>query len=102
MNAEELKRMAAVMLAAAEGKEIQFRNQRGSCWCSCTNPVWDWYAYDYRVKPIAIKYRVAVLRFPGSSGPTPHVCTYLDDQSDPREKWSSFVKWAGDWHEVEV
>lgn len=56
MTPEQLKQAAAVMLAAAEGAEIQCRKKGSSTNTSweaevCDSPVFDWYEYDYRVKP---------------------------------------------------
>lgn len=103
MKAEELKRMAAVMLAAAEGKEIQCRAKGLSeAWVGALYPTWNWYAYDYRVKPTVIKYRVALLKSPREDVPTPYAFTYAENECDSPEKWEGFVKWAGDWKEVEV
>lgn len=45
-----LQEKIAVMQAAADGKEIQFRRYSNLTWID-TVPEWDWYTYDYRVKP---------------------------------------------------
>lgn len=42
----------AVMQAFADGKEIQReRNGSNAGFISDDRPQWDWYTYDYRVKP---------------------------------------------------
>lgn len=46
------KEMAEVMLAYANGKQIQAKcviEERN--WIDCEKPKWDWTHYDYRVKP---------------------------------------------------
>ena len=47
--------MIEVMQAAKEGKAIQYwaRCNRGTDenWRGAPNPIWNWVAYDYRVKP---------------------------------------------------
>ena len=49
MNTEKMR---AVMLAADEGKPIQFRNRNRVCdWLNTSKPTWDWVTCDYRVKP---------------------------------------------------
>lgn len=41
-----------VMQAAQSGKEIQCRGCGvNSCWRTTRHPVWNWDAFDYRVKP---------------------------------------------------
>lgn len=46
---KEAKRRAEVMLAFAEGKEIEY--SWGGGWNFCSDPVWDWHTNDYRIKP---------------------------------------------------
>lgn len=104
---EDIKRMAAVMLAAAEGKKIQCRREGWvGEWTAVREPSWDWTAYDYRVKPAAVKYRVGLFHYNngcyGSKRFFPHAVLYEEQQGDDREKWGSFVRWLTDWHEVEV
>lgn len=49
--AKTLQEKIAVMQAAAEGKTIQTRYHSSTAdWRDCS-PLWDWDAYDYRVKP---------------------------------------------------
>ena len=52
MTPEELKYAASVMLAAAEGKKIQYRS-KGEIheqWGE-TRPSWNWDLFDYRIAP---------------------------------------------------
>lgn len=107
MNAEELKRMAAVMLAAAEGKKIQFSVKGGSgVWRTTPEQLWDWSTYDYRVKPETIRYRVALIRNTSALYSSvrfyPTAVLYEEQQCDDREKCDSFVRGLTDWQEVEV
>lgn len=58
MTREEAHKAAEVMMAYADGKEIEVHNK--SCdnegWYEFTCPNFDWYGYDYRVKAES-KYR---------------------------------------------
>ncbi len=53
MTREEAKKAAEIMLAFAEGKEIQ--TLIGEKWVDCTDigrPIeFNWYSYSYRIKP---------------------------------------------------
>lgn len=55
MNAEQLREAASVMLAAAEGKKIQWRNRGCNSNWSTFRPrdtiVWDWSTYEFRIAP---------------------------------------------------
>ncbi len=52
MTKEEARKAAEVMLAYADGKEIEFYSSLG-VWRSCDDPFfnWDGCADDYRIKP---------------------------------------------------
>jgi len=101
MNKEELLHAAEVMRAAAAGKEIQYKSKRGLFdWRSdLLSPMacsWDWFSYDYRVRPDTIKYRLALLK-----DKTIGTCRnkenlmYWENRDD-------FVRWLTDWVEVEI
>ncbi len=51
MTREEARKAAEVMLAYADGKEVQVRDQGG--WGDCNSPSfnWDGYSDNYRIKP---------------------------------------------------
>lgn len=54
MNAEETKRAAQVMIAAADGKKIQFRFRNlidGWHDLVFETAAWDWAVHEYRIKP---------------------------------------------------
>lgn len=47
---KEAKRRAEVMLAFAEGKEIENRCRGRDDWDEVIDPSWDWFSNDYRIK----------------------------------------------------
>lgn len=50
MNKEELKEAIAVMQAAYDGKEIEYRHKKNDYWDLLESlPNWDWYSNEYRV-----------------------------------------------------
>ena len=91
---------ADVVIAWAEGKDVQIWDKGAKCWCDvgASSPSFneDW---EYRVKPPAKKYRVALFN--------DHTCTYTaytaDNTEDASsyEKERSFVRWLTDWVEYE-
>lgn len=50
MNREEARKAAEVMLAHADGKEIECRILDGG-WVTKTHQSFNWQEYEYRVKP---------------------------------------------------
>lgn len=63
MTPEQLREAAAVMLAASEGKVIQFRLRpikAKNAWNVLANPSFEWGAYEYRIKPEPRKVKVAI------------------------------------------
>lgn len=44
---------AAVMLAWAPGKEVEYKLYGDSRWRSTTCPSWNWEAFEFRIKPTA-------------------------------------------------
>lgn len=94
------------IIAWAEGKTIQY-------WCPTTLTWRDW-TYDntapsfvregkYRVKPETIRYRTFLRRsFYNGGGHYVENVTEEDNKREPREKWGNFVRWIGDWQEVEI
>jgi hypothetical protein len=50
---EQARHKASVMIAFAEGKEIEHRYKAPNSkeWNSIAQPTWRWHDYDYRVKP---------------------------------------------------
>ena len=56
MTREEARKAAEVMLAYANGKEIEWRCKLRGSWSRVTDPDFDWEGVDYRIKPEP-KYR---------------------------------------------
>ena len=59
MKQEEVKKAAEIMLAFADGAEIQYSHKGQNNWLNWINessPSFDWQAFDYRIKPEP-KYR---------------------------------------------
>lgn len=46
-----LKEKIEVMQHFENGGEIQFSTRKSESYANATNPLWDWHAYDYRIKP---------------------------------------------------
>ena len=39
------------MQAFADGKEIEYTSIRDTDWMQASTPLWNWYKFDYRIKP---------------------------------------------------
>lgn len=52
MTKEETRKFAEVMLAWADGEEIEFRQREdeGGVWNAIQKPSWDWILNEYRIK----------------------------------------------------
>lgn len=50
MTREEARKAAEVMMAFADGKEVEFLDPLGN-WSSDTTPTFNWFNFDYRIKP---------------------------------------------------
>lgn len=55
MNTDDVKYKIEVMQAYAEGKEIQFSMKYDEDWDECSNPIFNWELFNYRVKPKIIE-----------------------------------------------
>ena len=60
MTREQAREAAAIMLAWADGKEVQHRTKKRDSrsglkpdWCDTDSPWWDFDSYDYRIKSTA-------------------------------------------------
>ena len=51
MTREEARKAAEVMMAYAEGKEIQAKGRLRDNWIDVLVPMFDWESCDYRIKP---------------------------------------------------
>ena len=56
MTREEARKAAEVMLAYADGKEIEYKNGALKDWSITSVPTFNWGSNDYRIKP-GSKYR---------------------------------------------
>ena len=56
MNRNEARKAAEVMLAYADGKEIEYKNGALKDWSITSVPTFNWGSNDYRIKPQS-KYR---------------------------------------------
>lgn len=50
MTREEARKAAEVMLAYAEGKEVEFRKNGHSIWIKISSPLFNWSCGEYRIK----------------------------------------------------
>lgn len=86
--------------AQAAGKAVQGRFVGAKSWLDQT--VWDFDQLngEFRIKPETMRYRIALMRAPNGGQYT----VTADDESELEiaEGLSEFVKWVGDWQEVEA
>lgn len=90
---------ADVIIAWANGAEIEYRDTPTSPWAKAGTPGW-YEDYEYRVKPPARKYRVALFKYPGVAA----VVSVANSEEDAGryEENPQFVRWLTDWVEYEV
>jgi hypothetical protein len=95
---------AAVIKAWADGHQVQYKELGG--WVDLKNDgLHGWYEHgQYRIKPSTIKYRNFLWAPSGGASCRRVVCvvTPEDQLHEPRETWGGFIRWIGDWQEVEV
>ena len=92
---------ADVIIAWANGAEIEHRAGPDRPWLPMTNTS-SWYGYDdveYRIKPPAKKYRVALFRHAGEAPDA--VVANSQAIADSLEAMPSFDRWLTDWVEYE-
>ena len=89
---------ADVIIAWANGAEIECRGQPSRGWITATNPNWN-AEYEYRVKQPAKKYRVGLFKYPGVEA----VVSVANSEEDAEryEENQQFVRWLTDWIEYE-
>ena len=103
MTKDELRKAAAVMLAAAEGKTIQYKDN--SKWVTKpTNEMkFNWEMNEYRIKPNTIKYRLALCLQPESMK---HIIVCFENEEHLRTYnnyyGDNFIRFLTDWIEVEI
>ena len=88
---------ADVIIAWADGAEIEYRKSQEDIWNAASFPCWI-ENYEYRVKPPAKKYRVALF-----CDSTESYTSTADNRetSNDYEGMSHFVRWLTDWVEYE-
>ena len=89
--------------AWADGAEIQQRHPVDPTkWEEISKyPSWS-DGMEYRIKPKTIKYRNFLWYSQFSARLVVSLCTYEENKREPRENWKNFIKWLGNWQEVEV
>jgi hypothetical protein len=90
---------ADLIKAWADGATIQCKI-RGcpDYWKDLVNPQWD--SKEYRIKPNTIKFRTALV-----TDFRDYIYAYsinVLDYTQQFEQQPNFIKWLGDWQEVEV
>jgi len=105
MTRDEARKAAAVMLAYAEGKDIQWRMKSPDVayiWRDThQSPVFNWTGYDYRIKPEVVRYRRALWK--NDIGQTLVGIANNMDEKNLWENSSSFIRWIDtEWQEEEV
>ena len=90
---------ADVIIAWANGAEIECRPHIDGDWVVVTSPPRWVENYEYRVKPPAKKYRVALFKNPGSQA----AASIANSAEDAHrcENARHFVRWLTDWIEYE-
>ena len=88
---------ADVIIAWANGAEIEYRLDPYENWSRAACP--SWYAgWEYRVTPLAKKYRVALFNDNRNSYTS---TADTPEDADFYEKTTGFVRWLTDWVEYE-
>lgn len=92
---------AALIKAWADGAIIQHLDDR---WVDCFNNQPSWSSYiAFRVKPPTMRYRNFLWKpAQGNGSLTVCVCSETEHAREPRNNWMGFIRWVGDWQEVEV
>ena len=88
---------ADVIIAWAEGKDVQVWDDRGKRWCDITIQDPTFAGEKYRIKPPAKKYRVALFL---NEEPLA-VAANTQATADTFEPLPNFVRWITDWIEYE-
>jgi hypothetical protein len=96
---------AAVIKAWADGHKVQLKSESNGLWVDveASSPRW-LEDLQYRIKPNTIKYRNFLWKSVvcHSAEPTVLSVTEAEYADKPRESWEGFIRWIGDWQEVEV
>ena len=92
---------ADVIIAWAEGKDVQVWDEGAKCWCDVMASIPFFMGEKYRIKPSAKKYRVALFRFSSEAASTYTACTDIQEEADSYEQHMGFVRWLTDWIEYQ-
>lgn len=94
-----------VIVAWAEGKTIQTWSGEDRTW-------YDWTLShaapcfyrdnEYRVKPKTFRYRTYLLKACYNDAHYVESVSEAANKRHPRPEWPQFVRWLGDWQEVEI
>lgn len=101
MNMGQRHKHADVIIAWAEGKAVQVRDEGTSRWYDIKGkfPIFN-EDREHRIKPPAEKYRVALFEDTISGSIYTSIADKPEDASS-YEKERSFVRWLTDWIEYE-
>ena len=88
---------ADVIIAWAEGKDVQVWDKNNERWCDMVLADPDFMADKYRIKPPPKKYRVALFNNNGN------IYTSTADTQEDADfcEMPNFVRWLTDWIEYE-
>ena len=89
---------ADVIIAWANGADVQYRSNTNDCWHDCKNPRWVDH-FKYRAKPETFRYRLALFK---DSDRTWVVAYSSQQAADIACSAINFVRWLTDWAEVEL
>lgn len=104
MTKAETEAQIAVMQAFVRGEALERRYQGAvhAQWTTVDEPKWNWGDYEYRVKlELPIKYRLFLWQTSTVARTVVALVTREDQQREPRENWAGFIRWLGDWQEVQ-
>ena len=93
---------ADVIIAWAEGEDVQVWDEGVKCWCDVNSRTPHFYEdWEYRIKPPAKKCRVALFRL-STEGPSTYTAlTDTQEEANSYEQHIRFVRWLTDWIEYE-
>ena len=93
---------ADVIIAWAEGEDVQVWDKGVKRWCDVNSRTPHFYEdWEYRIKPPAKKCRVALFRL-STEGPSTYTAlTDTQEEANSYEQHIRFVRWLTDWIEYE-
>ena len=94
---------ADVIIAWAEGKDVQVWDEDAKCWWNARTPSF-YEDRKYRIKPPAKKYRVGLFIHPATGLQLRGALAYVandQEQATKYESLPSFIRWLTDWIEYE-